>query len=286
MERLSDWRAAAWLALCLSAIAVTAALLVPAGTNHRSSVRAEPTVNATIAPRTHLFGQPVTATLDVPASVSVHASFSPYQVVSREITTVGGNARYRFVIDCLRSACLGPAGTERQMKLPPVKLGLPNGKTYVGFWPALRQASRLAPGDLASPMFRGDLTPPDPPPVRDHRLLFGILLATAGALAVGCAAAVGLRRLGWRPTAAAAGNGRRDPSDLEYALLATGLAAGGSRGDRRMALESLAVALDGRGLDELARQARALAWSPRPPANDSLRRLAENAQRAARKERV
>jgi hypothetical protein len=285
MERLSDWRAAAWLAFCLAAIAVGAALLVPAANRHGPRPPAQ-TMRATIVPRTHLFGQRVTATLDVPASFSVHTSFSPYQVVSREIRKDGGNARYRFVLDCLRSTCLGPAGEERQVQLPPVKLGSPDGKTYLGLWPLVRQASRLAPTDLASPEFRGDLAPPDRSSARGHRLLFGILLALAGTLAVTGAAIVGIRRLGWQPETGTGGNGRRDPSDLDYALLAAGLAAGGDQADRRTVLESLAVALDRRGLGELARQARSLAWSPRPPANETVRRIAERAQRVARKERV
>ncbi len=286
MERLSDWRAAAWLAFCLAALAAAAALLVPAGTRHHRALPAKPKLNATLVPRTHLFGQPVTATLQVPAGFAVHAGFSPYRVVSRTTTSHAGNVTYRFVIDCLRSVCVGPPGAERQVQLPPVKIGMPNGKTFVGLWPPLRQASRLAPSDLAAPMLRGEGTPPEDAPGHGHRLLFGILLAVAAALAVATAAAIGLRRLVWRPEPFWSGNGHRRPSDLEYALLVTGLAAGGGTGDRRAALESLAVALDRRGLADLARRARDLAWSPRPPAGESVRRLADSAQRAARAERV
>jgi hypothetical protein len=276
MERLSDWRAAAWLACCLAAIAAAAALLVPA----------KPTLNATLVPRTHLFGQPVTATIEVPAALSVKTGFAPYRVVSRTVTKRGRDVRYRFVIDCVSSRCVGTPGAEREIRLPPVTIGLPNGKSFVGYWPPLRQASRLAPGDLASPMLRGDLTEPDRPPARDHRTMVGILLAVGAALALGAAATVGLRRLAWHPAQFWQENGRKEPSDLEYALLVTGLAAGGGSGDRRTALESLAVALDRRGFDELAREARGLAWSPRPPAGESVRRLAETAQRTARKVRA
>jgi hypothetical protein len=285
MERLSDWRAAAWLAFCLAAIAAAAALLIPAGTKEHRGTPVKPRMNATLVPRTHLFGQPVTATIEVPAGLSVKTGFAPYRVLSRTVTTQGRNVRYRFVIDCLNSNCVGAPGAEREIRLPPVTIGLPGGKSFVGYWPPLRQASRLAPGDLASPALRGNLIEPERPPAHDHRTMVGILLAVAAALALVAAAVVGLRRLAWRPSPFRSETSRKSPSDLEYALLVTGLAAGGGAGERRAALESLAVALDRRGLEELARQARSLAWSPRQPAGESVRRLAETAQRSAGKAR-
>jgi hypothetical protein len=206
-------------------------------------------------------------------------------VLQRTVTPHGRNVRYRFVIDCLRSRCVGPPGAEQQMKLPPVTIVLPSGRKLLGYWPTLRQASRLAPADLGAPALRGDLTPPDRPRGGGHRTLFGILLAVAAALALGAAGVLGLRWLGWRPEPLWSSNGHKAPSDLDYALLVAGLAAGSGAGDRRAALESLAVALEQRGLADLAGEARGLAWSPRPPAGESVRRLAENVQRAA-KERV
>lgn len=76
--------------------------------------------------------------------------------------------------------------------------------------------------------------------------------------------------------------GKPPMSDLEYALVVIGLAAGGAPQERRSALEALAVALDERGLSELAAQARTLAWSPRAPTGPSVRRLAKAAQEAVR----
>jgi hypothetical protein len=286
MERLSDWRAAAWLAFCLAAIAAAAALLVPAGTKDQRGAPVKPTMNATLVPRTHLFGEPVTATIEVPAGLSVKTGFAPYRVLSRSVTQHGRNVRYRFVIDCLSSNCVGGPGAEHEIRLPPVTIGLPGGKSFVGYWPPLREASRLAPDDLASPTLRGDLIEPEGPPAHDHRTLVGILLAVGAALALAAAAAVGLRRLAWRPSPFRRETSRKNPSDLEYALLVTGLAAGGGAGERRAALESLAVALDRRGLDDLAREARGLAWSPRQPAGESVRRVAESAQRRAGKVRA
>lgn len=282
MDRLSDWRAAAWLALCLSAAAAAAAVLIPAGTSHHRATPAKPVLRATLVPRTHLFGESVTATIDAPAGLSVKAAFAPYRVLSRTTTRTGSTVRYRYVLDCLRSACVGPPGGERQVLLPPVSIALPDGKRIVGRWPPLRQASRLAPDDLRNPVVRGDLVQPDRPPARDHRTLVGALLAAAGVLALCGAALLGLRKLSWRPERFRRDDIRPAASDLDYALMVAGLSAGGGANDRRAALESLAVALERRRLGDLARQARGLAWSPRPPAGESVRRLAESAQRAAK----
>jgi hypothetical protein len=282
MERLTDWRAFVWVALCFAGIATAAALLVPAGTKHTKPPPAKPEVHASIVPRTHLFGQPVTASLEIPATIGLKTNFAPYRVISRSVTRNGSNVRYRFVIDCLRSQCVGQPGAEQPMQLPPVTLLLPGGKKFVGYWPPLRQASRLAPTDLQKPVLRGDLTAPDQPPPGRHTWL-GILLALAAAAALGAAGVLGLRQLGWRPEPFwADGNGRRPSTDLDYALLVAGLAAGSGAGDRRAALESLAVALEQRGLGDLAHEARDLAWSPRPPAGEKVRRLTESVQRASK----
>jgi hypothetical protein len=283
MDRLSDWRAAAWLAVCLSVAAAAAAILIPAGTRHHPrAAQTKPVLRATLVPRTHLFGEPVTATIVAPVGVTVKTSFEPYRILSRTTTRAGATIRYRFVLDCLRTACIGQPGTERQVLLPPVTLVLPDGKRVVGLWPPLRQASRLAPMDRSEPALRGDLAPPDPPPARDRRTLAGILFAAAGALALGAATVLGVRKLGWRPALLPWVAPRPATSELDYALIVAGLSAGGGADDRRAALESLAVALERCSFPDLATQARGLAWSARPPAGDSVRSLAEKAQRAAR----
>ena len=282
MERLSDWRAGAWLALCLGAIAAAAALLIHARTAGRERSHVQPSVHATLVPRTHLFGQPVTATIDLPAGLRVRAAFAPYRLLSKTVTRRGTTTRYRFVLDCLTSACTGPPGRERQVQLPPVSIGYPHGKTLLGYWPPLRQASRLSPTDLQRPVLRGDLTAPEQARPPGSRLLLGTLLGVAAVLVVCAAALLGIAWLPWRPASFRPGVGRPRPSDLEYALIAAGLSAGGDAGERRAALESLAVSLQQRGLSDLARRARALAWSPRRPAGETLRRFTEHVQRAVR----
>lgn len=275
MDRLSDWRAAAWLAFCLAAVAAVAALLVPAAV-HRHPLKAKPVLRATLVPRTHLFGQQVNATLEVPAGLTVTARFTPYRILQRTVTRTGRTVRYEFALDCLSTRCIGPPGAERQLLLPPVQIKLRNGHRLLGFWPPLRQASRLSPHDLSAPQLRGELAAP-PGTGGDGRLT-GILLAIGAALALAAAGALGLRWLAWRPQPVWAVNGRRKPSALDYALLITGLAAGGGPQDRRTALESLAVALEERGLGDLAAEARRLAWGQPSPGSESVRALAAAVQ--------
>ncbi len=281
MDRLSDWRAAAWIGFCLAALAGAAAVVVPAALRNDRSPAPTPRVQAAITPRTHLFGQVVTATLAVPSGLNVRTAFAPYRVLRRTQTQSGRITTYRFTLDCLRSACLGPPGTEREVALPPVQIDLPNGKKLIGLWPPLRQASRLAPADLRDPALRGDLVAVAEPVEGRHRV-GGILYAVAAGAAFLAAAGAGLRWLGWRPRLGSGQNGARNLSSLEYALVVTGIAAGAGQEDRRTALESLAIALDERGLGELAAKARSIAWSPRPPGGESLRSLAAEAQSAAR----
>jgi hypothetical protein len=281
MDRLSDWRAAAWVAFCLAGLAAAAALIVPAAFRHHRAPKTAPVLRATIEPRTHLFGQAVTATVEAPVGFTVKPAFAPYRVLHRTTTRSGRMTTFRYTIDCLRSSCVGSPGTEREVVLPPVQIVLPNGKKLIGLWPPLRQASRLAPDDLKKPALRGDLIAPTQPS-KGRNLLEGLLYAVAGGFALLGAGVAGFRWLGWRPTLSWAENGKRELSSLEYALVVTGLAAGGGQENRRAALESLAIALEERGLGELAAEARSIAWSPQPPGGESLRKLAAEAQTAVR----
>ena len=279
MDRLSHWRVAAWVALCLSGLAVVAALVIPPA--FRATPKLAGQVHASLSPRTHLFGQPVTATLEVPAGSSVRASFVPYQVVRRAVTPKARTVRYEFTLLCLTSACAGVPGTEHELTLPPVRIGLPNGRRFAGYWPPLREASRLAPADLTHPTPRGDAIVPDH---GGASRALGLGLAASGAVALLTAGLLGVlwltpRRL---PLAIPQRNGHANLSELEYALVVTGLAAGGGPDDRRAALESLAVALAERGEHELASQARSLAWSPLEPRGAAVRQLAATVQQLTR----
>jgi hypothetical protein len=281
MDRLSHWRVAAWLALCLSGVGVGLAILLPAvfraAPNHASEL------SASLSPRAHLFGQSVTASLQVPVGSSVRTKFTPYQVIQREVTRKGATVRYEFTLLCLSSVCAGAPGAEQELQLPPIRVRLPDGKRLAGNWPPLREASRLAPGDLARPVPRGDAVVPDH---GSSNRLVGLGLAAGAGAALLAAAVLGVvwltpRRL-TRPFPSR--NGHAHLTDLEYALVVTGLAAGGGTHDRRAALESLAAALAERGQLELAAQARGLAWSPLEPRGEAVRQLAASVQQVARED--
>jgi hypothetical protein len=274
VDRLSHWRVAVWVALCLTGLGIAAALVVPAA--FRAAPHTRPQIDASISPRTHLFGQPVTAALEVPRGSSFRLRFTPYRVLHRTVVRKHATVRYEFALICLEPACAGPPGTEHALTLPPVHVRLPNGKALDGYWPPLREASRLAPQDLASPVPRGTFIVPERG--SPHRLL-GLGLAAGAALALLAAAALGALWLSPRRFVFGPERERRGPlSDLQYALVVTGLAAGGGPDDRRAALESLAVALEQGGHLELAAEARSLAWSPLEPRGDAVRRLAASAQ--------
>jgi hypothetical protein len=275
VDRLSHWWVAAWVALCLSGLAIAAAIVLPAA--FRSGTRPKGQLQASLTPRTHLFGQTVTAVLELPAGSTVKSSFTPYRVVRRETLREHTTVQYRFTLQCLRPACAGAPGVEHDIALPPIHVSLPGGKSLDGYWPPLREASRLGPNDLYRPQPRGTFMLPERRPA--NRAL-GIGLAMGAGLALVAAGLLGVLWLAPRrfffhlPER----NGRPPLSELQYALVVTGLAAGGGSNDRRAALESLAVALDQEGQGELASQARSVAWSPREPRGDAVRQLAAAAQ--------
>jgi hypothetical protein len=279
MDRLSYWRVAAWVALCLSGLAVAAALVLPGAFRRDATHR--PQIRASLTPRTHLFGQPVIAIVEVPAGSSVNARFTPYRIVGRSTVHKRATVQYRFTLQCLGSACAGAPGAEQEIALPPARIGLPNGKRLEGVWPPLRVASRLGPNDLDTPAPRGDLSVPQRSGP-DRALGLGLLAGAGAALIAGALLGVlwlAPQRLPFRLPERRVNRGL---SDLRYALVVTGLAAGSGPDDRRAALESLAVALDQEGHRELAAEARSLAWSPGEPRGEAVRQIAASAQRLAR----
>jgi hypothetical protein len=278
MDRLSHWWVAAWVALCLAGLAVALALLLPPA--FHSGPPAKGQVQASLTPRTHLFGETVTAMVELPAGSSVKARFTPYRIVRRETVRKHATVQYRYTIQCLGPVCAGAPGAEHSIVLPPVHVSLPNGKSFEGSWSALREASRLGPGDLAAPRPRGVFTVPAGHGA-DRGLGLGLAVgAGAALLAAGLLGVVWLapRRLSFHPE----GNGKLAMTDLQYALVVTRLAAGRGPDDRRAALESLAVALDEEGHRELAAEARSVAWSPRVPRGETIRQLAASAQRVVK----
>ena len=249
--------------------------------------RAGITARATMSPRSQLFGDEVTARLDLlfstafvsPSSVRVETSFTPYRVdaVSRSGSQEGATTRFSYVfrLSCLTSACL--ANGERVMTLPHalVSYSAPAGggprMTSVA-WPALTTASRLAPTERRQLRLR---TPAARLPAPTYRITPALLaaLALAGAVVLLLVAAALLLTVvpdSLRLRLPAQLRRRPRPlSPLERALARLRAASANGGGDERRALEQLAVELSGSGELDLAGDARRLAWSPgQPPAGD------------------
>jgi hypothetical protein len=258
--------------------------------------RGEPTLarderisaNAVITPRSHLFGDPVTARLDlvfsrifVPVgSVNVRATFAPYKVesVSRLRSDHGDSTRLLYVyrLTCLTRACV--PNDELTPRLPPavVSYELPGfgGPSSANVdWPTVTSAARVGPAERERPELRATVRPL---PAATYRISPTRLaaLSLAGALALVLLAVALLvpalpRSLGLCLPAWARRR-TRPLSPLEQALARVRAANANGGGDERRALEQLAVQLAVSGEDTLARDARRLAWSPGRPATEGV----------------
>ena len=236
-----------------------------------------------VEPASHLFGDPVTASVEIlvdprrvdPAGIRLKTGFEPYRLAARpEITrreTKGlVSIRHRYRLLCLRAACRPRPGRAKQFRFASATATFvrPNGvlrEISRRFFP-VTAASRLVPDSARSSDLQARAQPFPPidyrvDPVRLSRLLFAGagLLALLGLVLVAQAVAPLLggglvaRRLA-----------RLGPVQRELALLRAGLARG-ERELQRKALDGLAGTLGGDGTEDLAISARRLAWSEPGP---------------------
>lgn len=263
-------------------------------------------VRASLAPRHVLFGDTVHARVDVtvdPAridseAVRVAADFSPWKVVGAPERTrrdVGDAAQVRtdYVLRCLGRDCI-PTGRSVSYELQPARVvyetreGSTTEKARIRVpWPSLAVQSRITgvgidDRDERFTPWRADvLTLPDP----SYRIAPGFLLAAllSGALLAALAGAI-LVFLAWprKPPVVLPEPEPEVPparilTPLEHALLLLEdtTQADGTE-DRRRALELVAEELEQAdwGNRELARSAKALAWSPESPPLDRTSDLA------------
>ena len=263
-------------------------------------------VRASLAPRHVLFGDTVHARVDVtvdparidPEAVHIATDFSPWKVVGvpeRTRRDVGDAAQVKadYVLRCLARDCI-PTGRSVSYELQPARVvyetrddSTTEKARIRARWPSLTVQSRITGvgmddrGERFTP-WRADLLElPDP----SYRLAPSLLLAAlvSGAVLAALAAAV-LVFLAWprkprivvpepEPEVAPA----RVLTPLEHALLLledTTRSDGAE--DRRRALELVAEELEQAdwGNRELARSAKALAWSPESPPLDRTSDLA------------
>jgi hypothetical protein len=285
-----DWAVRAAAALAVALVAGAAAWLATRGTESSQPLQ-QFAVRADLEPRTQLFGDPITALVDIeldrrlvdPESVRVQARFRPYSVTDarREVRRSGNVVaiRHSFALLCIAPACT-PSGGPLQLDVPRARvryrLRAGGRRTVAAQWPASYVMSRITGAviptgeDVRIPWpWRW---PSAPPPVSyrvSPPLLAGIGFALSGALVLlaGVLLAPALRpllRLAAR---------REDPlaglPPLERALALVELAvASGAAADQRKALDRLARELRVHGDHDLARAARRLAWSAPVPGDE------------------
>jgi hypothetical protein len=276
-------------------------------------------VRTLLIPRTVLFGDTVTARLDVtlnreridPESVRVATDFAPWRLVGRpeRIRRDGKTSthlRTTFVLRCLASVCM-PPDEALPYSLEPATvtydaLGAQaaSGLRAVARWPTLVVNTRLdASADMPRPRpgfparggspfaspWRADLISMPPASYRvDPETARIPLFAGAGVFAL---LGLGLAYLGWprrRPEpepepVPVEPEPQVTPLEQALALLEDPSTTDGAA-DRRRALELVAAELRGRGNDDLADVARGLAWSRQSPAHERTSGLAEVARPA------
>jgi hypothetical protein len=247
-------------------------------------------VRTSIEPRVHLFGDPVTAHVDLrfdkrrvrPDNIVLDVLFRPYEQIGperRERSDVGDSARLRisYPIQCLSRAC-SPGGPRREVRFPPVRVSyvlrdVRARAVDTAEWPPVDVASRLGQFDIQEARWRADL---DPPRVT-YRATPGWMVAGlgGGALIFGLGACLlAWRLLERRPEEEGEAVPVETRPALDRALEHVGLAsANGAVPERRRALERLARELEGVEQPSLAARARRIAWAPSDPDRAEIERL-------------
>ena len=257
-------------------------------------------MSGTLSPRILLFGDTLTARVDVtldrrrvdPGSVAIKAPFQAWAraekpQVERNDSGPLSHLRTTYVLRCLKQTCV-PGRDTLPFQFEPARVtftertarGRKIQRTTQVAWPRLIEHSRIAPNDLATVNpWRTDLMTLPEPSYRARPGLILALLAVAAAL-LGIAGVV-LAYLGW-PRRVPEPEPEPEPepveivTPLERALELLETAAGpNGAADQRRSLELVAEVLAERGHDdEHARAARELAWSPTPPPVEATRGLA------------
>jgi hypothetical protein len=268
----------------LLALAAGAALVPAGAATAASAAPAALRVATTLQPAAVLYGDPVTATVEVdyaagvvdPASIRVDPSFTPYVVTERPVVRrpQAGVVSFTYTLLCVTEGCL-PTKSRRAVRLHSVGVTARAGSRTVhasGGWRPLRVSSRLTASDLSGPVrFRSPASPPTPA----YRVAPGLL---AGALLVAAAlcALAALVVAGWGLVQLARRSRTRPSSLLELAVAYVRDSTRRSGPDRRRALSLLAEATGG---DEpaLAAAAAETAWSRPSPTPTVATELANRA---------
>lgn len=251
---------------------------------------------ASLSDRIVVFGDTIEARVDValdlrhidPGKVEVRAAFDPWRRVgpvrvTRRQAGSSAHVEVAYTLRCLKQACV-PERDSLPFAFGPAVVEFVNRSGGRGSlsapFPRLIVNTRIAPGDLApAAPWRVDETNVPVPSYRTSPiLLLALLIGASLALLVGGGV---LARAGWprrpvQPDAEPEPEPELLPTPLEQALeLLENAARGNGAADQRRSLELVAEVLDERGEgDDLARAARALAWSPTAPRIDDTKQLA------------
>lgn len=256
-------------------------------------------VRADVFPHEHLFGDTLTAQVDVlldrsfvkPESVRVEENFAPFRVrgaVRREREDLANTTHLEFSyrLDCLRGEPCLPDQEGRTYELPELRVSYvvtDIGERTTTRVPiaVLTGTSRLLGANLDAPAFRADPREVPAPTYRaSPTLLAAGVLGVAGVLVLAALLLlVPLVPIGfvqrWRARRKAA---RR--TDLERALAhLRATAPTGETDEVRPALERLASELGRIESEELALQTRRLAWSEPPPVEREIGPISEDVER-------
>ncbi len=276
-----------------------------AGPEDPSGIEAQ----ATLSPRTVLFGDTVRADVHVavdssridPDSVRVAAEFSPWTVVGtpervRRDAGTTTHVRTTYVLRCLTGGC-ELSGESAPLQLDPARISYTErndaeAANFVTHWPVLLVYSRFAavnfdaPGDQSA-AWRADLSSL---PAVTYRIAPGVLVVILlGGAALAALAAAGLAYVAWPRRAPPEPEPEPElppepvltPLEQALALLEESVRSDGAAEQRR-ALELVAEELELAewGDRDLARTARALAWSEGVPPIDQTNRLAARVRSA------
>jgi hypothetical protein len=279
--RLAFGVAAATIALISPAVALARSPIVTS----RAPAEEEFLWSTTrIEPNAYLFGQRVTAHLDVvydtdrvrPESLKIEPDFAPYRILKRTSARrkIGHSVRLRYVyvLDCLTQRCLPPAGgylNFRPVEIEYQRSDAPNPGSSQVEWPDLRVASRIGTsGGFGGLRFSADVRQLPPP---SYSVDPGLLKAVGYSLAA-LFAAIGLlvlaRALDLPALVAAELSRRRARLSALHRALALVRSARDYR-ERRRALDRLAAELR-YAEPELAVRATGLAWRKTAPSDPAV----------------
>jgi hypothetical protein len=274
---------------------------------------AEIEAEAVLPARAAFFGDTMLAHVDVlldktrvdPESVRVAADFSPFERIGRPERTRrdSGESSYvraTFVLRCLSGACV-PAADQERFQFPPARIafaapsdeGAVNESSLRVQWPSVIVYPRFdeeltGEADANSQPWRADLLSlPSVSYRRAPALVAAVFLSAAALLLFG---GIGLAYLAWpRREPAPPPEPEPEPVPLQIlsplevalALLEQSIRTDGAE-DQRRALELVAEELElaDWGDRDLARTARALAWSEEVPPTEETTQLAARVRTA------